>query len=202
MRNFVAGENSVDNSVGRKPGRNHEHQPIGHGRQLAFHQDVSLATAVVRTNELVFDTEPATEIRSPGLFREKGIGASLNQAAIHLVRGQYAAETRAGFVNRVLQRITGPAAFFERERCRQPRDTAADNGDAFHTFSMPWRVWLRSEHSRPAWPDHLPMRDRATSANAAVNNRESFSDSARHSRMPSFSVNSLKPMSMSYSTST
>ena len=47
-----------------------------------------------------------------------------------------------------------------------------------------------------------PIRDRVKSASAAVNNSESLSDAARQRRMPSFSANSLKPMSMSYSTST
>ena len=199
MRNFVAGEKSVDKSDGASLVGTMNISPSGRGRQLALYQNVSFAIAVVGTDELVFHAEPATEIRGPGLFGEKGIRAGLNQAAIHLLGGQDTAETRAGFVNRILQRLAGLAAFFKRERRRQPGDAAADNGDAFHTFSMARWMWLRLPQSILSRnvSDHFPLRDRATSARAAVNNRESFSDSARHNRMPSFSANSLKPMSMS-----
>ena len=109
----------------RQFGGNHEHQPIGHGHEPALHQDVGSAIAVIGTDELIFQADPAAEVRGPGLFREKRIRTSLHQAAIHLL--PCAARRRSAGLLRKLQtpaaRLRGGALQARKpppaQRCRR-----------------------------------------------------------------------------------
>ena len=87
---------------GQDLGRNHEHQPIRHHHQLPFGDDISLAFGVVRPNELIAQSNLATKIGRPRLFRQKRVGPSLNQAPIDMIRDKHSAQPRAGFEQNVL----------------------------------------------------------------------------------------------------
>ena len=59
--------------------------------------DVGFAVGVVGADELIAESDFAAEVCGPGLFADKGIGASFDQAAIDVVGDKDSAKARGGF---------------------------------------------------------------------------------------------------------
>ena len=117
-------------------GGNHEHQPVGHLDEAAMGQDVGLAIGIIRSDQLIAQTERTAEIGSPRLFRNEGIGTGFDKAAVDKLGSKNSAQARRGFVQNIFEFCARLSLFFEREGCRQSGDTSTDNGDALH------RAWL------------------------------------------------------------
>ena len=90
---------------------------------------------IIGADELVREANLAAEVDCPGLLRKKRIGTSLDEASIHPLGEQNAAETRAAFEQRVLQRNAGGAFLFESKGSGESRNAATDYGNAFHEIT-------------------------------------------------------------------
>src|SRR5438094_1598423 len=117
---------------GQNSRRHHEHQAVRYRDQPAFQQNVCLALSVIRADQLVLESKFTTKIRSPRLLCEEGIRTSFDDASIDGLGRDHPAQALTGFVENILQRHSAAAMLFECERGRKSRNTAADDGNAFH----------------------------------------------------------------------
>ncbi len=95
--------------------------------------DIGFALGVVGADELIAESDFAAEVGGPGFFGEEGIRSGFDEAAIHMVGDENAAKAGRGFVEDILHGRPGLAFFFERERGREAGDSAADDGNTWHS---------------------------------------------------------------------
>ena len=132
-------------SGGQDFGWHHEDEAGGHGNEPAADEDIGFAIGVVRTDELITQTEGAAKVGGPGLFGDEGIRAGFNDAAIDVCGAENAAEFKRRFIKDVLD-STGGALFFEGEGGAESGNAAADDGDAGHGKRLPAAgFWLPEE---------------------------------------------------------
>src|SRR5579859_57971 len=114
---------------------NDELQPFRQRNELAMQQYKRLAPGIVRADELVFEAELAAEVKGPGFFGEKRIGAGFNDATADLFAADDAAQTRALLKELPCKRGSTAAGLFEVVGRAQAGDAAADDADSLHESS-------------------------------------------------------------------
>src|SRR5206468_2599018 len=127
-------------------GRGEEHEALRHRDQLAAAHDVRAPVAGPRADQPVAEAEPLAEGERPGLLRDEGVGAALDQEAV----GPLARDRAAEPILRLEQQDLDSAAGLDQaERGREPGHAATHDRDPLHRAAS--RTTSASMRMKSGW---------------------------------------------------